>query len=673
MLNSQAPAGCLFSNACHRGRPFHAGQPGRAMLTCLAATKQSSRSKSATKIVKNANTDVKEAHRIFDEAFITVKSGDGGNGEIVQKGKGRWVPNNKYQPGGQQPKKIWLPATAHRHHQRTDHTSRMITNKEIAPLVLQRGPVLHGAAPATAAVHTGNDRTSNVYSSGSGSSSSVGTLAVTPEQLGAALAGEVRRQLYRPLQLQVQLSLHLLLHMVADVGIMGLPDAGKSSLLKALTKAAPEVAPYPFTTLMPNLGVLASGGPRAVLADLPGLIEGAHTGRGLGRMFLRHLRRTRMIMHVLDCSMEDPATDYVVVREELRMYNPEYCARPHVVVLNKFDLPAASQRCDEVISALLAVSEQHCKDFANEDIKPVPPSAVVLCSAATGEGLGELNRALAEALHPSRVQEVQQHGAAATQVLRPLLPSAASMATAVTKHLEADEETLLAMGNNSWSGVDEEEEDADDEDQPAGPDLEDGWMLELSEKQLLKLLAQDEARSAAREAALAAAGVNPYADESTSPDGSVSAPVGAQRASAQASTSEDTVQESVTPAASSSAGVQGEGKQEVQGSQGGLQGQGGAQEEAGFAEAQDFDLEDINGLEEELTQEELELLRFLQEQEAAGVVTDESSGASMDVSAAAGQVKDSDRDEEAWLLELSEEQLLEMADKQYQGSKRSSS
>jgi len=88
---------------------------------------------------------------------------------------------------------------------------------------------------------------------------------------------------------------------------------GKSSLLAALTRASPEVAPYPFTTLMPNLGVMAAGqGP--VLADLPGLIEGAHQGKGLGRMFLRHLRRTRVLLHVVDASAQDPATDYWAVR-----------------------------------------------------------------------------------------------------------------------------------------------------------------------------------------------------------------------------------------------------------------------------------------------------------------------------------------------------------------------
>mmetsp|Transcript_22537 Transcript_22537/g.62263 ORF Transcript_22537/g.62263 Transcript_22537/m.62263 type:complete len:729 (-) Transcript_22537:171-2357(-) len=728
MLNSRPAGGMHLSNARHSGCFFGARHFGRSKATCLAATKQSSGSKSATKLSKNATTDVKEAHRIFDEAFITVKSGDGGNGEIVQKGKGRWVPNNKYQPGGQQPKKIWLPA------------SDPADGSDGADVVLVVDPSLDNLVHLHARKHYNGPKGANANpAAGSGGPKAnrdlrkrptppfeipvppgtvvkrksngllLGDLTNPGDRLVVAYGGRGGLGLVAPSREQrlsnmnkqfrhaqatqaevidiqdtnwkvdsfgapgQQLSLQLLLRVVADVGIVGLPNAGKSSLLKALTKASPEVAPYPFTTLMPNLGVLASGGPKAVLADLPGLIEGAHTGRGLGRMFLRHLRRTRMIMHVVDCSMEDPATDYFVVREELRMYNPEYCARPHVVVLNKFDLPAASQRCDEVISALLAVSEQHCKDFANEDIKPIPPSAVVLCSAATGEGVGELNRALAEALHPSRVQEVQQRGAVATQVLRPLLPSAASVAAAAAQQQQMDEEALLAMGDSSWSGIDAEEEEADDEDQPAGPDPEDGWMLELSEKQLLKLLAQDEARCAAKEAAAAAAGVNPYADESTSPDGSISAPVGAQRALAEASTSKGATQESVTLAASSSEGVQGEEVQQASGSRGGLQGQGEAEEEACFGEELEIDLEDLDGLEEELTQEELDLLCFLREQEAAGVVVDEISGASGDASSVSGQREDSDKDEEAWLLGLSEEQLLEMADKEYQGSKSSSS
>ncbi|KAK6136547.1 hypothetical protein DH2020_029707 [Rehmannia glutinosa] len=132
----------------------------------------------------------------------------------------------------------------------------------------------------------------------------------------------------------------------------GLPNAGKSTLLAAITLAKPDIADYPFTTLMPNLGRLngdPSLGPgqfssEATLADLPGLIEGAHLGKGLGRNFLRHLRRTRMLVHVVDAATEDPVRDYRTVKEELRMYNPDYLERPYIVVLNKIDIPEAKEK-----------------------------------------------------------------------------------------------------------------------------------------------------------------------------------------------------------------------------------------------------------------------------------------------------------------------------------------
>ena len=143
----------------------------------------------------------------------------------------------------------------------------------------------------------------------------------------------------------------LQLRVVADAGFVGLPNVGKSSLLACMTRARPEVAAYPFTTLMPNLGVMATGGEggdadepqRSTLVDLPGLIEGAASGRGLGRMFLRHLARTRVLVHVVDAASENPAADFWAVREELRLYNAAYCARPCVVALNKLDLPDAAE------------------------------------------------------------------------------------------------------------------------------------------------------------------------------------------------------------------------------------------------------------------------------------------------------------------------------------------
>lgn len=160
-----------------------------------------------------------------------------------------------------------------------------------------------------------------------------------------------------------EVSLELILRVVADVGLVGLPNAGKSTLLAAITLAKPDIADYPFTTLMPNLGRL-DGDPglgagkyssEATLADLPGLIEGAHLGKGLGRNFLRHLRRTRLLVQVVDAAAENPVDDYRTVREELRMYNPEYLERPYIVVLNKIDIPEARDRLPSLTQEILRI------------------------------------------------------------------------------------------------------------------------------------------------------------------------------------------------------------------------------------------------------------------------------------------------------------------------------
>ncbi|KAK1278877.1 GTP-binding protein [Acorus gramineus] len=154
-----------------------------------------------------------------------------------------------------------------------------------------------------------------------------------------------------------EITLELVLRVVADVGLVGLPNAGKSTLLAAITLAKPDIADYPFTTLIPNLGRL-DGDPslgalqyssEATLADLPGLIEGAHLGKGLGRNFLRHLRRTQLLVHVVDAAAENPFNDYKTIREELRMYNPSYLDRPYIVVLNKIDIPEANNRLSYLV------------------------------------------------------------------------------------------------------------------------------------------------------------------------------------------------------------------------------------------------------------------------------------------------------------------------------------
>jgi GTP-binding protein len=147
------------------------------------------------------------------------------------------------------------------------------------------------------------------------------------------------------------------LRTVADVGLVGLPNAGKSTLLSRLSAAKPKIADYPFTTLTPNLGVAGADDDRFVVADIPGLVEGAHEGRGLGHRFLRHVLRCRALVLIVDLAAEDPAADLATLRRELSAYDPELATRPSIVVGSKSDLvddPASATRALEVDA--LAVS-----------------------------------------------------------------------------------------------------------------------------------------------------------------------------------------------------------------------------------------------------------------------------------------------------------------------------
>ena len=140
------------------------------------------------------------------------------------------------------------------------------------------------------------------------------------------------------------LELDLELKLLADVGLIGFPNAGKSTLISVISAARPKIADYPFTTLQPNLGVVGVGDFSFVAADIPGLVEGAHRGVGLGFDFLRHVERTRLLIHVVDSAGvdgRDPLADYHQINEELRLYRPELAERPQIVALNKIDLPAS--------------------------------------------------------------------------------------------------------------------------------------------------------------------------------------------------------------------------------------------------------------------------------------------------------------------------------------------
>ncbi len=179
--------------------------------------------------------------------------------------------------------------------------------------------------------------------------------------------------------------LRLELKLIADVGIVGVPNAGKSSLLAAVSNARPKIADYPFTTLEPNLGVAELDlDTSLVLADIPGLIEGAHAGSGLGFDFLRHIQRTRVIIHLLDGLSEDPLADFSQINAEMALFDPQLKSKLQVVALNKIDLPEVQKHWPKVKASL--------------EKKGYKPLAI---SAATGENVKELlwqaARKLAEA------------------------------------------------------------------------------------------------------------------------------------------------------------------------------------------------------------------------------------------------------------------------------------
>jgi len=147
--------------------------------------------------------------------------------------------------------------------------------------------------------------------------------------------------------------LKLELKLIADIGLIGVPNAGKSTLLSALTNAKPKVAPYPFTTLEPNLGVAnIDEDTTVVLADIPGLIEGASHGAGLGHEFLRHIQRTRVLIHILDGLSPDPLADYSQINSELSIFDPNLGKKPQIVALNKIDQPDVQERLSEIKKAL---------------------------------------------------------------------------------------------------------------------------------------------------------------------------------------------------------------------------------------------------------------------------------------------------------------------------------
>ena len=199
-----------------------------------------------------------------------------------------------------------------------------------------------------------------------------------PRQKTLGTPGEVR-------------SLKLELMLLADVGLLGMPNAGKSTFIRSVSKATPKVADYPFTTLYPNLGVVGVDNVEFVVADIPGLIEGASEGRGLGDLFLGHVERCAVLLHLVDGTSGDPIRDYKTIIGELEAYGGVLAEKPRITVLNKIDTMDAEER-----------------EFLKEELEAAVGGPVMLMSGASQEGVTDVLRALRSQIDDTRLREKKQ-------------------------------------------------------------------------------------------------------------------------------------------------------------------------------------------------------------------------------------------------------------------------
>lgn len=334
---------------------------------------------------------------MLDTVEITVKGGDGGSG-VVSFRRERYVPRGGPDGGdGGHGGDVWLEADpsvvtlteyaygkVYRAENGGHGSGKGQRGKDGEPLVL-RVPVgtvvfrlVGGRWLLEADLDTPGARYLAAYG-GRGGRGNLWWVSPTNQEPLLAEAGEPGEEVR--LRLEVKL--------LADVGIVGKPNAGKSTLLSRISRAHPKVAPYPFTTLEPVLGVVRWKGKEFVAMEVPGLIAGAHAGAGLGTTFLRHAERARLLVHVVDGSSPTPVHDWQEVEEEIRLYGHGLEQKPRLVAINKIDLPEAQ-----------AQRERVAKAFTDIGITPL------FLSAATGEGVDALLDALvarlAEGAPPGR-------------------------------------------------------------------------------------------------------------------------------------------------------------------------------------------------------------------------------------------------------------------------------
>jgi GTP-binding protein len=323
--------------------------------------------------------------KFIDEAKIYVKAGNGGHG-CVSFRREKFVPRGGPDGGnGGHGGDIVIRASlgkrtlldlkfrqhyAAKHGGNGEGSKRTGKDSDNVEIVVPVGTVVKDAETGDVLYDLASDGASFVVAKGGmggrGNAMFASATRQTPRFAQPGIEGEER-------------TIVLELKLLADVGIVGLPNVGKSTLISRISAAKPKIADYPFTTLVPNLGVVQFGEHDSfVVADIPGLIEGAHEGMGMGIKFLRHVERTSVLLHVIDISSEDSAgawRDYELINRELGFFSPDMLAKVRIVAIGKIDIPLAEERVKKEIDI-----------FAEKGIKVFPFSAV------TGKGVPELIR-----------------------------------------------------------------------------------------------------------------------------------------------------------------------------------------------------------------------------------------------------------------------------------------
>jgi len=298
--------------------------------------------------------------RFIDEAIIHVKAGDGGNG-CVSFRREKYVPKGGPDGGdGGKGGDVYLVATSSKHTLLDFHYRRIFraergqhgrgknqhgrSGKDLL-IPVPVGTVVKDALTGEVLADLAEDGQKWLAARG-GRGGRGNARFATPTNQAPRFAEDGEKGEERDLKLELKL--------LADVGIVGFPNAGKSTLISVISDAKPKIADYPFTTLVPQLGVVGVGTDQSfVVADIPGLIEGAHQGAGLGIQFLKHIERTRVLIHLIDITYlepDDPFRPYQIIREELRNFNPDLVEKPEVVALNKIDLIQDQDRVRKLVA-----------------------------------------------------------------------------------------------------------------------------------------------------------------------------------------------------------------------------------------------------------------------------------------------------------------------------------